>query len=117
MRRLADNELYALKQVKLANLSDKEKQNSLTEVRILASMKSPCIVGYKEAFIEHDSLYIVMEYMNSGDLFQKIETHRKDNSSFPEAEIWSIFTQVVQGLRALHHMKIMHRDLKVLPLL
>jgi NIMA (never in mitosis gene a)-related kinase len=33
------------------NLSDKEKTNSLTEVRILASMKSENIVSYKDAFI------------------------------------------------------------------
>ena len=53
-----------------------------------------------------------MEYMNNGDLFQKIENHRKNNTNFNETEIWSIYTQVVQGLKALHHMKIMHRDLK-----
>jgi serine/threonine protein kinase len=29
-------------------------------------------VGFKEAFIESNHLCIVMEYMNSGDLFQKI---------------------------------------------
>ena len=54
-----------------------------------------------------------MEFMNNGDLFQKIEKHKKENTCFQEGEIWSIFTQVVKGLRALHHMKIMHRDLKV----
>ena len=53
-----------------------------------------------------------MEFMNNGDLFQKIENHKKNNTSFNELEIWSIFTQIVEGLRSLHHMKIMHRDLK-----
>ena len=41
VRRIEDSELYALKKVKLKNLSDKEKQNALNEVRILASVKSP----------------------------------------------------------------------------
>ena len=64
------------------NLSDKEKTNSLTEVRILASMKNDNIVAYKEAFIENNCLYIVMEYMNNGDLFQKIEEHQRVGTHF-----------------------------------
>lgn len=37
------------------NLSDKEKQNALNEVRILASIRHPNVVQYKEAFIEENS--------------------------------------------------------------
>jgi NIMA (never in mitosis gene a)-related kinase len=51
-RRLVDGNTYALKKVKLLNLSDKEKQNALNEVRILASVKSNFVVSYKEAFFE-----------------------------------------------------------------
>ena len=52
VKRLSDTQEYALKQVKLLNLSEKEKQNALNEVRILASIKHPSIIAYKEAFIE-----------------------------------------------------------------
>ena len=34
---------------------------------------------------------IVMEYVDSGDLFQKITRHQKDKSYLQEDEIWSIF--------------------------
>jgi NIMA (never in mitosis gene a)-related kinase len=44
-----------LKKVKLVNLSEKEKENALNEVRILASIKHKNIIGYKEAFIDHAS--------------------------------------------------------------
>lgn len=47
MERLADKQVYALKKVKLANLSEKEIENALNEVRILASIKSSQIVAYK----------------------------------------------------------------------
>ena len=38
VKRLANNEIYALKKVKMGKLSDKEKENALNEVRILASI-------------------------------------------------------------------------------
>jgi NIMA (never in mitosis gene a)-related kinase len=55
VRRLEDNEVYALKKVKMLNLSEKEKENALNEVRILASINHPNVVAYKEAFIEEAS--------------------------------------------------------------
>jgi len=39
VKRSLDGEIYALKQVKMAKLSDKEKENALNEVRILASIQ------------------------------------------------------------------------------
>ena len=55
-------------------------QNSLNEVRILASLKDPNIVSYKEAFLdqETESLYIVMEYVDGGDLHEKIMSFKKE---------------------------------------
>jgi len=50
--RKADNLVYALKKVKLLNLSEKEKLNALNEVRILASIKSKYVASYKEAFFD-----------------------------------------------------------------
>ena len=47
VKRIADGNEYALKKVKLMNLSEKEKQNALNEVRILASIRHPNIVGYQ----------------------------------------------------------------------
>ena len=55
MKRLADKEIYALKKVKMGKLSDKEMENALNEVRILASIKHPNICSYKEAFIDESS--------------------------------------------------------------
>jgi len=55
VKRLSDEQEYALKKVKLMNLSDKEKLNALNEVRILASVRHPNIIAYKEAFLDENS--------------------------------------------------------------
>lgn len=41
-----------MKKVKMGKLSAKEKENALNEVRILASINHPNVIGYKEAFFE-----------------------------------------------------------------
>ena len=114
VRRKADNNIYALKKVNLQKLKDKEKQNALNEVRILASIKSPFVISYKEAFIEDSdkSLCIVMEYADRGDLYQKIVQFKKNNCLIEETDVWRIFIQMTRGLKALHDLQILHRDLK-----
>ena len=52
MKRVVDGHVYALKKVRLNNLSEKEKENAINEVRILASIKHKNVISYKEAFIE-----------------------------------------------------------------
>ena len=114
VKRKIDNQIYALKKVKLSNLKEKEKTNSLNEVRILASVKSKYVISYKEAFFdEKDStLGIVMEFADNGDLYQKIVEHKQKKTFFEEIEIWKIFIQLVKGLKSLHDLNILHRDLK-----
>lgn len=55
VRRLEDNATYALKQVKLIDMPTKEVSNAINEVRILASIRHPNVIGYKEAFYDHYS--------------------------------------------------------------
>ena len=59
-----------MKQIKLMQLNNKEKDNALNEVRLLASIDSPNIISYKKAFFEEfgSTLCILMEYADGGDL-------------------------------------------------
>jgi len=45
VQRIENGQIYALKKVKLPHLSDKEKENALNEVRILASIRHPNLIG------------------------------------------------------------------------
>jgi NIMA (never in mitosis gene a)-related kinase len=79
--------------VKLGKLSEKEKQNALNEVRILASIQNENIISYKESFMEDSTgtLCIVMEYADNGDLLQKINKSKQSRQMIPEQECWSYF--------------------------
>lgn len=114
VKRLSDNTIYAFKRVKMDLLNDKEKENALNEVRILASITDPYIIGYKEAFFDENtnSLCIVMEYADGGDLQKLIKTSQETCKYIPEREIWQCLLHIAKGLKTLHEMHILHRDLK-----
>ena len=102
VRRIIDNQIYALKTVILEKLNKKEQENSVNEVRILASIKNPYVIGYKEAFWndKNSSLNIVMEYADDGDLQTKIIKMRNEGGYFKENIIWEYAIQMIEGLKA-----------------
>ncbi len=93
VRRKSDGAIYAMKKVKMGKLSSKEKENALNEVRILASVNHPNVIGYKEAFFEDSTncLCLVMENADGGDLLMLINNHKKANSNFSEKQVWHFF--------------------------
>ena len=114
VKRKIDNQIYALKKVQILNLSEKQKLSSLNEIRVLASIKNKYIINYKEAFIDEKdcSLCLVTEFADDGDLEQKIIYYKQNDIYFEEKDILKIFIQIVKGLKSLHDMGIMHRDIK-----
>lgn len=71
-------------------------------------------MGYKEAFFDDETscLCLVMDFMDDGDLYQKIVRYQKAGKLIPEKTVWEIFLPIVKALRVLHSKNILHRDLK-----
>ena len=80
VNRKVDKKSYALKKVRIDFLSEKERCNAINEVRILASVTDPSVIQYKEVFVDknYNSLCIVMEYADNGDLYQKIVKQQEE---------------------------------------
>ena len=112
--RKTDGKIYAMKRVNMGKLTNKEKESSLNEIRILASLSHPNIIGYKEAFFDQytNTLNIVMEFAEEGDLEKKIKNNLKKRLYFEENTIWKWIIQLLLGIKYLHDNRIMHRDLK-----
>ncbi|XP_015329242.1 serine/threonine-protein kinase Nek3 isoform X3 [Bos indicus x Bos taurus] len=105
----SSNRMFAMKEIRLPkSLSD--TRISRKEAVLLAKMKHPNIVAFKESFEAEGHLYIVMEYCDGGDLMQKIK-HQK-GKLFPEDTILHWFTQMCLGVNHIHKKRVLHRDIK-----
>ena len=61
-----------------------------------------------EVFESENSLYIVFELLEGGQLYDKVKSKYK----FKHHEVTKIIRGILLGLREMHEKKIMHRDLK-----
>ena len=78
----------------MTRLNQKEKESALNEVRLLASISISNVISYKGSFFnnENQSLCLVMEYADGGDLEGKINDQFKDHNEkgFEETFIWKV---------------------------
>jgi len=78
------------------------------ETAILFSLRHSHIVSLYDVVDTDDWLYLVMEYVEGGELFNEIVS----SGALPEHEARYVFLQIVLGLRYIHSKGLVHRDLK-----
>jgi serine/threonine-protein kinase Chk2 len=78
------------------------------ECLILQALDHPCIIRTYDVFETPDAIYIVLELVEGGELFERIVAH----GQFDEATAKLIFRQMAIGVKHLHEQSITHRDLK-----
>merc|ERR1719460_990137 len=96
----------------MSRMDTKQRKDAATEVKVLASLKHPYIVSYRESFTEHRNLAIVMDYADGGDLHDRISKTRKAMKTFGEDKIVRWFTEATLALKYMHDKHVLHRDLK-----
>eukprot|EP00768_Dysnectes_brevis_P005855 gnl/Dysnectes_brevis/4402_a5895_654.p1 GENE.gnl/Dysnectes_brevis/4402_a5895_654~~gnl/Dysnectes_brevis/4402_a5895_654.p1 ORF type:complete len:416 (-),score=82.81 gnl/Dysnectes_brevis/4402_a5895_654:152-1399(-) len=111
-KRITDGKLYAIKEINIKYMNVREREDALNEIRILASVFHPNVIGYFEAFHENKKLYIITELAPRGDLQRDIKMRRMKRRNYSENSVWSILIQLLVGLRSLHVRNILHRDIK-----
>ncbi|EDV24867.1 uncharacterized protein TRIADDRAFT_25231 [Trichoplax adhaerens] len=110
VRNRTDSKQYVIKEINISKMQKKERDEARKEVEVLSQLKHPNIVTYRESFEERGNLYIVMDYCDGGDLYQKINQRR--GVLFPEDQILDWFVQICLAMKHVHDRKILHRDIK-----
>jgi len=77
-------------------------------VDILSQIDHPNVVKLFEIFDEQQTLYLVMEIMTGGELFDRIV----EKEHYSEKEASDTLKPLVDAIRYCHNMDIIHRDLK-----
>lgn len=101
------NRDMALKIIDKQKLMGKEHMVE-SEIAILKICKHPNIVKLYEEFETSDRIYLAMELVKGGDLFDAITQSVK----FREPDAAGMVKDLCNALFYLHSMKIVHRDLK-----
>ncbi|XP_043704002.1 probable serine/threonine protein kinase IREH1 isoform X2 [Telopea speciosissima] len=102
-------DLFAIKVLKKADMIRKNAVESiLAERDILISVRNPFVVRFFYSFTCRDNLYLVMEYLNGGDLYSLLR-----NLGCLDEDVARIYiAEVVLALEYLHSLHVVHRDLK-----
>lgn len=104
-----DGEIYAMKVLrKDAIIARKQVAHTRAEKAILQKIQHPFIVNLNYAFQTEDKLYMVLDYINGGELF----FHLKKEGKFPEDRVKLYAAEIAQALHHLHSLNIVYRDLK-----
>ncbi|XP_037494765.1 CBL-interacting serine/threonine-protein kinase 1 isoform X3 [Jatropha curcas] len=79
------------------------------EIATLKLLKHPNVVRLHEVLASKSKIYMVLEYVNGGELFDRIASKGK----LPEAQGRKLFQQLIDGVSYCHNKGVFHRDLKL----
>ncbi|GMT34263.1 hypothetical protein PFISCL1PPCAC_25560, partial [Pristionchus fissidentatus] len=101
----ATGHILAVKKVPV----DTDLQEILKEISIMQQCDSKYVVKYYGSYFKNSDLWIVMEYCGAGSISDIMRLRRK---TLTEIEISAVLRDTLKGLRYLHLLKKIHRDIK-----
>ncbi|XP_055922550.1 calcium/calmodulin-dependent protein kinase type 1 isoform X1 [Eupeodes corollae] len=87
----------------------KGKEDSLeNEIKVLRRLTHPNIVQLLETYEDKSKVYLVMELVTGGELFDRIV----EKGSYTEKDAADLIRQVLEAVDYMHEQGVVHRDLK-----
>jgi len=106
--RKADGKQFAIKVIKKAKLNEAELEVVHDEVEIMHKIQHKHCVKLYEIFETSKRIYMVMELLTGGELFERIIK----KGSYSEREASDLMRDLGSAMEYLHSIGIVHRDLK-----
>eukprot|EP00761_Pharyngomonas_kirbyi_P014404 gb/GECH01014434.1/.p1 GENE.gb/GECH01014434.1/~~gb/GECH01014434.1/.p1 ORF type:complete len:452 (+),score=107.65 gb/GECH01014434.1/:1-1356(+) len=104
-----ESDFYAMKIIDLhQTLKEGMVPQLKREIAVLKRLQHPHLVNLVEVLKSKSNVYIVMELITGGELFEKIVQAKK----FSESVARRYFQQLIKGIEYCHANGIAHRDLK-----
>ena len=105
------NRLVAIKRLEKATFKNDQAHKKVeTEMNIQKQLFGHSgIIKLLESFENEDYIYLVMEYASNGDLLK----YTKKLSRYSESDAKYVFFQIALGLRYIHRLGFIHRDIKL----
>ncbi|KAF9313823.1 hypothetical protein BGZ91_006163 [Linnemannia elongata] len=109
VRKRDTNRIYAMKILRKAHIiSRSEVNHTLAERTVLAQINNPFIVPLKFSFQSPEKLYLVLAFVNGGELFH----HLQREGRFSEERSRFYAAELLCALECLHGFNVVYRDLK-----
>lgn len=109
VRKKDTGRIYAMKVLSKKNIiASQVVSHTLSERNILIQMRSPFLVALKFSFQTPTKLYLILDYLNGGELFY----HLTKEEAFSESRAKFYIAEIILALECLHSHGIMYRDLK-----
>lgn len=99
----------AIKIIDKTTFDEKKLAKLHREVRIMKMLQHPNIVKLFEVIETKHTLFLVMEYVSGGELYDYLVAHGR----MKEKEARAKFRQILSAVNYCHKKRIIHRDLKV----
>ena len=113
VKSLLNHKIYAMKKIDLSKIKeDKVIKLMENETKVLADLDNPLVVKYYKSFKEDGALFIIMEFMDNGDIGGILKASKTLDKPIPEEKIYDIFIQSMKGLTYIHSKNLIHRDIK-----
>jgi len=106
--RKSDGKKFAIKIIKKSKLNAEELAVVHDEVEIMHKVDHPNCVKLLEMFETPKKLYMVLELLTGGELFDRIV----EKGSYSEKEASVLIKDVATAIKYLHSIGVVHRDLK-----
>jgi len=101
-------EAFAIKIINKSSLTQDEKESLDNELKIMGMVDHPNIVRVQEYYECNGLVFIVMELMEGGELFDRLV----EVEHYTEKQAVEAFRPLVDAIRYCHSLGIVHRDLK-----